>query len=168
MMDRRHAEQLHRYHDHELTDEERRQVEAELDGDDRLRLEAIAELGALLRHTAEAERREVGEVDLWSGIQAALAQAQSLPAAGGQVIPFGRRVRQSVGRHRAAWASMAMAAAAAALLLVVPWRGAPTASDNCTIESLEVTGAAATLLEVPDSSGQGTLTVLWLDEEELR
>lgn len=167
-MDPRHAERLHRYHDHELTDDERRQVEATLDDHDRQRLEAIAELGTLLRHTAEAERREAGELDVWSGIQTALAPPPGLPAAGGQVIPFGRRVRRSLNHHRAAWASMAMAAAAAALLLVVPWRGAPMASDNCTIESLEVTGAAATLLEVPDSSGQGTLTVLWLDEEELR
>ncbi|MSP62967.1 MAG: hypothetical protein EXR72_22055 [Myxococcales bacterium] len=157
---------LHRLHDGDLAADERARVEAGLSDEDRARLAAIEQVGAALRNTLEAEA---------AGFDIAAAVMARLPAspatAGVTPISAARswrsRARGVLG-SRSVWLSTAVAAAAAVLLFALPWGGgvAEAATDECEIESLEVTGASATVLRLPATRGEGTSTVVWLDEEE--
>lgn len=164
---------LHALHDDELPLDERPAVEAALDADDRERVAAIDQLGEALRNTFAAE---TPDLDVWAAVErgiaatAAPSPAEAPPApeqTRGAILQFEPRLRRA-GR-RSVWAPVLMAAAAAIALLIAPWREQPAAAatDHCEIESLEVTGALATVFEEPDATGRSTATVVWLDEEEM-
>jgi anti-sigma factor RsiW len=157
MMDakKRDDRDLMRLHDGELAPEERAKVEARLDEADRERLSAMSDLGALLRHTLEAETQGF---DVAAAVMRKIAERKEKS--------FSERIGGWFRGHRTVWIPGGLAAAAVALaLLVTPWGAA--ISNGCDIESLEVTGAAATILKMPDAKGEGTTTVVWLDEEEI-
>jgi hypothetical protein len=143
---------LHRLHDGELSDEERRTVEGALDDDGRARLAALGDLGALLRHSFAAESEGV---DVAAAVMATVSQPRP---------SLWRRLLNAVRSYRMVWIPGLVAAAAVAVFYLSPWRGAVT--NECEIESLEVTGASATVLKLPDSGSDGTSTVIWIDEEE--
>lgn len=139
-------EKLLRLHDGELGDEESESLRAELSAEEREKLAALDELGGLLRGALGAEAEEA-KVDLWSGLEGRLAE------------------RPPPARRRS-WAPlMAIATLAAAALALVLLRPAAAPSNHAEIESLEVAGAMATVLEVPDDRGDST-TVIWMDHEE--
>jgi anti-sigma factor RsiW len=148
------GELLHRLHDGELDATERAAVEARLDDVARARLRALAEVGEALRNTVSAEVEGAGALDLWPGIEAQLRPAK--------VLPFHRRLLRG---RMPVWISTVAAAAAAlaALLFSAGKPGVPT--NGCDIESLEVSGAAVTVLKMEDVPGHSPATVVWLQEE---
>jgi anti-sigma factor RsiW len=143
-------EALHRLHDGELGAEERARVEAQLGEEDRLRLQAIAELGEAVRNATAAP---LEGFDAWAAVERQIAPAR--------VLSITERLRR---RRAPMWISTALAVAAAAAFLFLPRSpGAP--SNNCDIESLDVTGGNATVMKLDDPHGGGTTTVVWLQEE---
>jgi anti-sigma factor RsiW len=146
-------ELLQRYHDGELTTEERASVESQLDADARLRLEAIAELGGLLRGHAAYE---AASIDFSSTI-AAIERAPKAVAAP-------KKARRSLVP-----ASAMSMLAAGALALFFFMRPAVVHND-AHVESLEVTGSSpATVMQMPDATDPShTTTVIWatLDDGE--
>lgn len=151
-------ELLQRYHDGELTTEERADVEARLDADAKIRLEALAELGGLLRvhsaYEAQADRS-------LSPLAATIAAIEKRPIA---VAPPVSRVRRSLVP---ASAMGLLAAAAMALFFFVRPMGP---HNDAHVESLEVTGSSvATVMQMPDATDPNhTTTVIWatLDDGE--
>jgi anti-sigma factor RsiW len=151
-------ERLQRYFDGELSTEERAQVEASLTEDDQLRLAALGEVRGLLANTLATESTEI---DLWP----ALAAKISAPI--GKAEAKARR-RWGLRAHPASWSAGLMAMAAAALLLVFqPWQAGQPEND-CDIESLETSGAVATVFRLHDSPhrGEATTTVIWTEEQD--
>ncbi len=144
---------LHRLHDGELSAEERHAFESALDDDARARLAALGDLGSALRNTFEAESE---------GFDVAAAVMKKLEPA--RPPSLWARMAAAVRSYRMVWIPGIAAAAIVAVFYIGPWRTVVT--DECDIESLEVSGAAATVMKVPDPHGDGTSTVIWLDEEE--
>ncbi len=155
-MDKR-DERLQRYFDGELSANERAEVEAALTDDDRLKLAALGELRGLVGNALMAE---AAEVDLWPALEGKL---------GGQGKASAKaRRRWGLRAHPASWsAGLVMAAAAALLFFVQPWHPAH-ASDNCDVESLETSGAMATVFKLGDMPHQGdaSATVIWTEEQD--
>src|SRR5579871_3211129 len=130
-------EDLHRLHDGELRDAEKGAVEAALDDDARARLAAMAEMGDLLRATFDAETEGF---DVAPSVMARLAKKPSLM----------ERARATLRSYRMVLIPALAAACVVAAIYLVPWRGGNIITDNCDIESLEVEGAAATVLKLHD------------------
>lgn len=156
---RKRDEMLHRIHDGELEGQP-----PELDADDRARLEALDELGQLLRNIATAEAAAGPALDAWAGIEQrlrAVDQAQSARTASRQQAMRSWRHRL---RRRALLALPLVAAAAAAVVL---WFGSgqAAATNGCDIELLDVSGASAAVIQVPDREGAGSTTVIWTTED---
>jgi anti-sigma factor RsiW len=150
-------ERLQRYFDGELSPEERGQVEAALTEDDRLKLAALGEVRGLV---ANALAAEAADVDLWPGIERKLG-------GGGKAAAKARR-RWGLRAHPASWSAGLVSLAAAALLLVVqPWHS-QHAQNGCDIESLETTGAVATVIHMDDTPHRGdeATTVIWTTEDD--
>ena len=143
-------ERLHRLHDGETPAAERAQLEASLDDNDRLRLAALTDIGAALRHTYAAESEHF---DAWPAIQKQIS--------GGKVLSLTDRLKK---RRVPIGISSLLAAAAALVVLVGPWRDVlPT--NGCDIESIDSSGADVSVLKVPDpGSGEGTTTIVWMHE----
>lgn len=163
-----HQRTLHRLHDGELPAAERASAEAALVEEDRARLAAMAEVGAAIRNTLAVE---AAGFDVVAAVMAALPEGEAGRAVADRAVPIpigsGRRSRlRAVAASRAVWVSTLAAVAAAALLLVAPWRGEVLPTDGCQIEALEVSGASATVLTEQGAHGQPSGTVVWLDEEE--
>jgi hypothetical protein len=102
---------------------------------------------------------------VWSAVERGIAQAapkRAEPARPGMLARF----VAAIAEYRMVWASGA-AAAAAVFAIYLGGGMRAIASNGCEIESLEVTGATATVLQVPSAEhGDDTTTVVWLDEEE--
>lgn len=143
---------LQRYHDAELSAIERGDVEARIDGDARLRLEALDELGGLLRTHAATESSGVDFSSLIDAIE------KSPPAVMAEAPPRKRRSLVPLS------ALSAFAAGAFALFFFLR-SGVP--SNEAQIESLEVSGGSATVLRMPDDKNGQTTTIIWasLDDE---
>ena len=153
-----HDVRLQRYFDGELSPAERAEVEAALTDDDRLKLAALGEVRGLVANALSAE---AADVDLWPGLEKQLGREGK--AAGKARSRWGMRA------HPASWsAGLVSAAAAAALLFFVqPWH--PRHAENdCDIESLETSGAMATVFHMSDAPhrGDGSTTVIWTEEED--
>jgi anti-sigma factor RsiW len=151
-------EQLQRYFDGELAPEERARVEASLTEDDQLRLASLGEVRDLIRNALHAES---ADIDVW----AALA-----PEVGAPVGKAEARARRRWGwrAHPASWSAGLMAMAAAALLFAFqPWHPRHPGND-CDVESIETSGAMATVFRIADMPhhGDGTTTVIWTEEED--
>jgi hypothetical protein len=139
---------LMRYHDGELDAEERRAVEAALDDRARATLAALGDLGLAVRGALTVE----DSVDVWAGVAGKIG--------GGPLA----RLRKAMAAYRSIWIPALAAAAVVVAIYAGPWRRVVT--NGCDIESLEVSGAAATILKVPTAEkGDDTTTVLWLEEE---
>jgi anti-sigma factor RsiW len=140
-------ERLQRFFDGELSPEERARFEAELGDEDRERLAALGEMGGLLRSALEAE---AAQVDVWPAVERGLKRD---------------RLRRWRHRLRGPAGVGLMVAMAASLVLFL---GRPLPTNECDIESLEVGGAAATVMRVRDvhHGGDATTTIIWTDEED--
>ena len=152
-------ERLQRYFDGELSPEERGQVEAALSEDDRLKLAALGEVRGLV---ANALAAEAADVDLWPGIEQKLGVRGGGKAAAKARRPWGLRA------HPASWSAGLVSLAAAALLFIVqPWHS-QHAQNGCDIESLETTGAVATVIHMDDTPHKGdeATTVIWTTEDD--
>lgn len=150
-------ERLQRYFDGEMPAEERAQVEASLGEEERLKLAALGEVRGLV---ANALAAEAAEVDLWPALEAKLG-------GGGKAAAKARR-RWGLRAHPASWSAALVSAAAAALLFFVqPWHP-QHASDGCDVESLETSGAMATVFKLSDMPhrGDSSATVIWTEEED--
>lgn len=150
-------EKLQRYFDGELDESERAAFEASMTADDRERLAALGEMRVLLNVALDAR---AADVDVWSGVSAGLAQEKHSAL---------KRWRQRArGRGAIGTAAGLMAAAAALFLFLAhPWH--PThASNDCDVETLEVEGAVATVMTLPDQphNGDGNTTIIWAEETE--
>jgi anti-sigma factor RsiW len=158
--DAKHAkhDRVQRYFDGELSAAERAQFEAQMTDADRERLAALGELRALVGNALEAE---AAAVDLWPGVEAALAaQAQKKSLV--------RRWRERVRRRATTTgAGLLVAAVATLLFLFMPWNGRHNPENDCDVESLEVDGALATVLKVHDvpHKGDDTTTIIWSEED---
>jgi anti-sigma factor RsiW len=154
-----HDVRLQRYFDGELSPEERAEVEAALTDDDRLKLAALGEVRGLVANALSAE---AAEVDLWPALQ------KQLGAGSGKAATKARR-RWGMRAHPASWsAGLVSAAAAAALLFFVqPWHS-QHAQNGCDIETLETTGAVATVIHMDDTPHRGdeATTVIWTTEDD--
>jgi anti-sigma factor RsiW len=151
-------EQLQRYFDGELAADERARVEATLTEDDRLKLASLGEVRDLIRNALTAES---ADLDVWEG----LAPALSAPV--GKAEARARR-RWGLRAHPASWSAGLMAAAAAALLFTFqPWHPRHPGND-CEVESLETSGAMATVFRIADMPhhGDASTTVIWTEEED--
>jgi anti-sigma factor RsiW len=150
-------ERLQRYFDGELSPAERAEVEAALTEDDQLKLAALGELRGLVGNALMAE---AAEVDLWPALEGKLGRE-------GKAAGKARR-RWGMRAHPASWsAGLVMAAAAALLFFVQPWHPAH-ATDNCDVESLETSGAMATVFKLGDMphNGDSSATVIWTEEQD--
>ncbi|HEX6837287.1 MAG TPA: hypothetical protein VF334_11975 [Polyangia bacterium] len=149
---------MQRYFDNELSAEERSQVEAALTEDDQLKLAALGEVRGLV---ANALTAEAADVDLWAGIERHLG-------GGGKAQAKARR-RWGLRAHPASWSAglLSVAAAAALLFIVQPWHPSH-AQNGCDIESLETTGAVATVIHMDDAPHKGdeATTVIWTTEDD--
>ncbi|MEO6954682.1 MAG: hypothetical protein ABI321_22980 [Polyangia bacterium] len=142
---------LQRYHDGELSAVDRVDVESRLDGESRLRLEALDELRGLLRTHSAAE---CSGVDFASIIDA----IEKSPPAVAKAPPRKRRGLVSLS------AFSAFAAGAFALFFFL--RSGPP-SNEAAVESLEVSGGSATVLRMPDDRNPNqTTTIIWASLEE--
>lgn len=163
-------EKLQGLHDAQLPVAEAQALRAELTDEDQQKLAALAELDAALGYALKAEVDEHADLaDLWAGLEAKLPQAAPVrlttvagaaareAGPGGKVLPMRRR-----------WAmpatAMAGLLAMAAVFLFFVW---PTArpSNSCDVESLEVAGGSALVMQVPGEHGDAT-TVIWMDHQE--
>jgi anti-sigma factor RsiW len=144
-------EDLQRYFDGEMPAEERTAFEGSLTDDDRARLDALAEMRALLVASLDGA---AADVDIWAGLEA------KLPKPAGEVVPLPAKRKI---RRRVAWtaAGGALLAAAAALAILVG--RAPLKPSECDVESLETDGAVATVMKVGD--GPASHTVIWTTED---
>jgi hypothetical protein len=159
-------ERLHRLHDGELTDEQRAAIEPGLDERGRAKLQAIGEIGAALRSAIEGEAAAVpgGFLDgVWAKVEAGIgAPAKAKAERPGLLTRMGR----ALAEYKMVWASSAVAAAAV-FAIYLGGGMHPAQSNGCEIESLEVSGATATVMKLPTTDhGDDTTTVIWLDEEE--
>jgi anti-sigma factor RsiW len=143
-------DKVQEYFDGELDADERARFEAEMTADDRERLAALAEMRALLNGALEAD---AGEVDIWSGVSKQLQR---------------ERARRGWRRSRlfGGAATMFLAAAAAFIFFLHPWHPRHPEND-CDVESLEVDGAFATVLQIQDAphEGDGNTTIIWTEED---
>lgn len=155
-------EDLQRLHDGALPLAEAEALRGQLTDEDRQKLAALEELDGLLTDTLAAESEGV---DLWAGIEARLPAAPvttvtapaPVKAPEGKVLPLRRR-----------WAVPTTAAmgvlAMAAMFLFFLWPQTRT-SNHCEVESLEVAGGSAVVMQLPGEHGDDT-TVIWMDHQE--
>jgi hypothetical protein len=144
---------LHRLHDGELEDG---QLEPDqLDNADRARLQAIDDVGTAVRSALLGASQKI---DIWSGMEHRLAAVD-------EARKKQTTLRRWRTRARRGLALLVPAVAAAGMLL---WLRStdPRVTNDCDIELLDVSGATATVMKVPDASGQGVTTVIWMTEEK--
>lgn len=166
-MGNEHDERLQRYFDGELAPEERARFEAELTADDRERLAALGEMRALVAGALEGA---ADGVDLWSAIEGQV-MASSLPPGGTSTkrASAARRLRdRGRGRRLFGTGTGLLLAAAATLVLFLYPRHPNHPTNGCDIESLEVSGAVATVIQVADEPhpGDGDTTIIWTQEDK--
>jgi anti-sigma-K factor RskA len=151
-------ERLQRYFDGELSAEERAAFEAALTEDDRLKLAALGEVRGLVSNALTAE---AADIDLWPALEKQLGGA-------GKAEAKARR-RWGMRAHPASWSAglLSVAAAAALLFFVQPWHPAHPGND-CDVESIETSGAMATVFKLGDMphKGDASTTVIWTEEED--
>ena len=139
--------QLQAFFDGELDDQARAQVEAQLESDQALqpRLDALDELGQLVRAEHAFHTDDVDLSSLWTRIDAATApRAAPAPAApsGGLI----ERLKQLFERHRPVLVPT-FAAAFAAMLVLIPMLGneAPVAPSADDLPAVSLTDSSASI-----------------------
>ena len=144
-------ERLHRYFDHELPEAERKAFEDSADHEVREKLAALSELRHAVKTTVDLQ---TANIDLVSGVERALARQES----------------QRTFRRRARIASPLVALVAAAAAVMIWLRPTPiapmTRQEPAAIESLEVEGALATVLELDGDEKNSPATVIFIEEDD--
>jgi anti-sigma factor RsiW len=159
-MSERRDEELQRFFDGELSPRRARKVHARIvdEPDQARRLEALDEMGALVREAAEAEAEEADFSQLWARVERGIEADASA-----------ERERSFVPSRLLRWGIGLSAAAAAAVLAVVllnPLQAPPQRND-CMIESLEVgAGATSTIFTIDDPERADATTVVWVSETQ--
>ena len=146
-------DKVQRYFDGEMPLPERVAFEAAMTDREREQLAALAEMRGLIQTSLEAE---AAGFDI-----AATVEERLRGETRGAVVPLKRRLRPRMLLGTSA--GLLIAAAAAFLFLLRPHLSHP--SDDCDIEQLEVAGAEATVLTLPDHHGTNT-TIIWTTEED--
>jgi anti-sigma factor RsiW len=146
-------QRLFRLHDGELSPTAAAELRSELTAEDHAKLQALADVDAVLSVALTAEADEAG-LDLWSAIEAKLPVAAP-PS--GKLLPFLRRRTVQVT------ALLSTLAAAAGLIFLLTPAGQPP--SNCQVEELEVIGHNATVLSIPAGRGHET-ALIWFDHQE--
>ncbi len=160
-MSRKRDEELQRYHDGELPAGRAREVYQQIrqSADDRARLQAMDEIGSMMRTAAEVDAEEANFDFLWTRVEAGIKD--NPPASAWE------RVMVWLRGNRLATASAFAAAAAVAVALVVTLSAgqpAPARFDGA-IEELEVGGnVVSTVLTVEDPEGEGEMPIIWITD----
>jgi anti-sigma factor RsiW len=141
-------ELLQRYFDGELSPDERAQVEARLDGDARIKLDALGEMRGLFRAELGAEPPSLD----FSATFDAIARAPIVAP-----VPAARRRRLLPMSA----AGGLVAAAAALFLFLRPVAPTRTVQSAASVEMLEAEGALASVFQV--ENGGEHATVIWND-----
>ena len=143
-------ERLHRYFDGELPENEKQAFDANADHEAKEKLLALEDVRRAVKTTVDLQ---TANLDLVSGINRELD----------------RQAAQLSWRRRARWASPVAAIAAAAAAFMI-WMKPPApitpmaTREAASIESLEVQGAMASIIDLEDE--HGSATVIWIDEDE--
>ncbi len=142
-------ERLHRYFDGELPAAEKQAFDANADHDEKEKLLALEDVRRAVKTTVDLQ---TAGIDLTGAIDRELD----------------RQDAQKAWRRRARWASPLAAVAAVAAAVMIWMKPAPltpiVAHEAASIESLEVQGAMASVLDLDDENGSAT--VIWIDEED--
>jgi anti-sigma factor RsiW len=141
-------ELLQRYFDGELSPNERAQVEARLDGDARLKLDALGEMRVLFRAELSPETPALDFSSTFDAISHAPIVA-SVPAA---------RRRRFLPMSAAGGL---MAAAAALFLFLRPVAPTMNVQNAASVEMLEAEGTLASVFQI--ENGGEHATVIWND-----
>ena len=187
MAERRHDIELMQHADGELAKRAATEVETELDGDSdaRLKVEAIGELGELVRGHLELAADAVPQARfeaLWREVDKAIANASPEPEVARRDAPVGlwRRISRWFDQHRSHIIVGAVSAGAVAALALVIGPSGGDGSMSTTngpievrpaalrsppaIESLETPGGTGNVLEIDDEDGHAT--VIWVTPQD--
>ena len=160
-MPRKRDEELQRYHDGELSVAQARQVADRLrvNPDDRARLDAMDELGEMLRISTGEAAAEANFDHLWTRVEAGIGDPEPAGAWDG----FMAWLRWN---RLAAGSALAAAALVAVALVVTLSAGKPAPSRfDGTIEELEVgPDVLSTVITVEDLDGEGEMPVILITE----
>lgn len=160
-MPRKRDEELQRYHDGELSVAQARQVADRLrvNPDDRARLEAMDEMGEMLRISTREAAAEANFDHLWTRVEAGIGD----PEPAGAWAVFLSWLRWN---RLAAGSALAAAAVVAVALVVTLSAGKPApARFDGTIEELEVgPNVVSTVMTVSDPEGEGEMQMIWLSD----
>jgi hypothetical protein len=143
---------LHRLHDGEF---EGGQLDpGQLDSQDRAQLQAIDEVGTAVRSALLGASQKI---DVWSGVADRLAAMDEMRKKQTTLRRWRTRARRGL--------ALIVPAVAAAGMLLWFLPAHPRVTNDCDIELLDISGVTATVMKVPDDSGQGATTVIWMTEE---
>ena len=154
-MNERDDSELQRYHDGDLgrgaAHRVRRRTAA--DASQRARLEAMEQMGQLVREVTD---EAVGSADfsgLWGRVERGIAREQD------------EVQERSPWRRWFGWTAVAASAAAVAVLAFVLLSPVQRVSNECQIESLEVgPEAVSTIFTIDDPDSDGATTVIWVSD----
>ncbi len=166
------------------------ELETELTGDGRAKVEAVKELGELVRGRLERAADDVPEARfaaMWSEIDKTIskpsAKSQTLPVLADPPAPAGTGLWSRIGRFLDTYRSQIItgaisAGAVAALALVLRGNGDPAARHSgsdpievqrvshrpAEIEDLDTPGGTGTVFNLDDEDG--STTVIWVTPED--
>jgi hypothetical protein len=154
---------LMRFHDGEASDEQARQVE------ERLRaapaaaaeLESMAAVGHALRDRSRRAIEQQSFDGFFARVERGLREARPLTLRERLIF----RLREWF-RPWAVWPAAAAAGVALAALVAIGMHNGNGQRNDCTIESLNYSGAAGAIFLIPDDKGTGNTTVVWTNETE--
>ncbi|MCA9669338.1 MAG: hypothetical protein KC503_27270 [Myxococcales bacterium] len=154
---------LMRYHDGELGERRSRRVREQIDADEAAaaRLAGLEEVGDLLRSATDSATDDAvddrGFDAMWAAIERGI-EDEPRPSTS-------ERLGIWLRRHWVA-ATSAVAAAAVAVVIMVPLLGSAQSND-CDIEQLDTgPGAVSTIFKISDPGSTSSTTVIWVNEAQ--
>lgn len=168
-----------------------------LSGDERLKLEALAQMGELVRTHLELEADEAEERlgAMWETIErrieadAPVSAPVSAPADRRELEPDGlfTRLGKWLDRYRSQVLTGAACAAATAVLVISLWppqvvtqtqvvrvptpptapNGPTFASQPAVVEDLDVSEGSGMVLTIPGEEGENPTTVIWVTRDDM-
>ena len=162
-MPRKRDEELQRYHDGELSVGQARQVADRLrtSPDERARLDAMDDLGEMLRISTSEAAAEANFDHLWTRVEAGLGEPEPV-GAWASLVAWLQQNRLATG------SALAAAAVVAVALVVTLSAGKPVPQRfDGTIEELEVgPDVVSTVMTLGDPEGEGEMPIVWLSDTE--
>ncbi len=162
-MPRKRDEELQRYHDGELDLGQARQVAESLrvKPDDRARLDAMDEMGEMVRISCEDAAAEANFDHLWTRVEAGIGDLEPAGA-------WSRLADWLRWNRVAAGSALAAAAVLVVALVVTLSSGNPApARFDVAVEELDVgPDVVSTVMTVDAPDGEGEVEVIWLSDEE--